>query len=520
MRTGQERVEVPIPVVIMCNSYTLFMKPKSFSFVIFGASGDLTKRKLIPALFDLFIEKRLPEKFEIIGIGRTGYDGSEYRKYLYSQLSEYIQPEKWDDDLIHSFISHIDYLTMDPAKEDGYPVLGKRLEESGSESIIYYLATPPLLYGVVPKYLKTYGLNGERTRIIVEKPFGYDLESARQLNDIYRDTFEESQVYRIDHFLGKETAQNILAFRFANSIFEPVWNRNYIDYVEITSVENLGIENRGGYYETAGTMRDMVQNHLVQLLALCAMEPPVKFDADSFRNEVVKVYDSLVPLTEDYIKDNVIRGQYMAAGNHLGYRQEKHVAPNSRTETFFAMKVEIDNWRWSGVPFFFRVGKQMPTKVTEIVVHFKNAPHLLFGHVPGVRQHANRLVLRIQPNEGIVLRFDMKLPGTGFHTKQVDMDFVYDELGDVKMGDAYARLIEDCLMGDPTLFTRADAVESSWRYFGKILEYWQKYPKTPLYGYPVGTWGPLESNSLIESVRGSWTNPCKNLIHTDEYCEL
>ena len=340
------------------------------------------------------------------------------------------------------------------------------------------------------------------------------------MNEIYRDTFQEQQVYRIDHFLGKETAQNILAFRFANSIFEPIWNRNYIDYVEITSVENLGIENRGGYYETAGTMRDMVQNHLVQLLALCAMEPPVKFDADSFRNEVVKVYDSLVPLTEDYIRDNVIRGQYTAGGKLVGYRQEAHVAPDSRVETFFAMKAEIDNWRWSGVPFFFRVGKQMPTKVTEIVVHFKKVPHLLLDNMHGEHPHANKLVLRIQPNEGIVLRFDMKMPGTGFQTKQVEMDFVYDRLSDVKTGDPYARLIEDCLLDDPTLFTRDDAVESSWKYFDAILDYWKKHPETPLYGYPAGTWGPLESNALIESIDGSWTNPCKNLTHTDEYCEL
>ena len=494
--------------------------PKSLSFIIFGASGDLTKRKLFSALLDIFSENRLPEKFEILGIGRTPYSDSEYRDYLLGQLPKYTRPEAWNNELVNSFISHIRYETMDPAKEEEYPALVEHLKTSNSESIIYYLATPPLLYGVIPQHLKTFGLNGENTRIIVEKPFGYDLSSAKQLNAIYRDAFQEHQVYRMDHFLGKETAQNILAFRFANSIFEPIWNRNYIDYVEITSVENLGIENRGGYYETAGTMRDMVQNHLVQLLALCTMEPPVKFDADSFRNEVVKVYDSLVPLTEDYIRENVIRGQYTAGGDKIGYRQEAHVSPDSRIETFFAMKAEIDNWRWGGVPFFFRVGKQMPTKVTEIVVHFKKVHHLLLDNVNGANPHANKLVLRIQPNEGIVLRFDMKLPGTGFQTKQVEMDFVYDRLSDVKAGDPYARLIEDCLLNDPTLFTRGDAVESSWKYFDAILDYWKKYPEAPLYGYPAGTWGPLESNALIESVGGNWTNPCKNLIHTDEYCEL
>lgn len=492
--------------------------------VIFGASGDLTKRKLMPALYTLYSGGRLPEGFSILGIGRTEYTDARYQEYIMSELSKFVASKEQVEDKMRDFCSHLHYQTLDPAEVEGYHLLDGRLQEFTGEqkpdNLLFYLATPPSLYGVIPLHLKAAGLNRPDTRIIVEKPFGYDLESARKLNSIYASVFKEHQIYRIDHFLGKETAQNILAFRFANGIFEPLWNRNYIDYVEITAVENLGIEGRGGFYEGAGALRDMVQNHLIQLVALTALEPPAVFNADNFRNEVVKVYESLAPLTEEDLEEHIVRGQYTASGSKAGYREEKNVAPDSRTETYIAMKIGINNWRWKGVPFYIRTGKQMPTKVTEIVVHFRETPHQMFrcegGHCP----RANMLILRLQPNEGIVLKFGMKTPGPGFDVKQVMMDFSYDQLGGLPTGDAYARLIEDCIQGDPTLFTRSDAVEASWRFFDPVLRYWKEHTDAPLYGYPVGTWGPLESEAMMHEHGAEWTNPCKNLTNTDEYCEL
>ncbi len=492
--------------------------------IIFGASGDLTKRKLMPALYSLYKEKRLEGEFIILGTGRTKYSDEDYRSYIFEELKEFVKEGDQLSDLFASFVSHLYYLPMDPAKEDGYPVLHHRLQELTGEkqpsNLLFYLATPPSLYGVVPQHLKQVGLNGEGARIIVEKPFGYDLQSAQELNCIYSSVFEEHQIYRIDHFLGKETVQNVLAFRFANGIFEPLWDRNFIDYVEITAVENLGIEQRGGYYETAGALRDMVQNHLIQLVALTAMEPPARFNADSFRNEIVKVYESLTPLVEEDLNEHIIRGQYTASGNKKGYREEKGVAPDSRTETYIAMKLGISNWRWSGVPFYIRTGKQMPTKVSEIVVHFREAPFQMFNCSAKNCPKANKLILRLQPNEGIVLKIGLKVPGAGFEVKQVTMDFSYDQLGGVPGGDAYARLIDDCIQGDPTLFTRSDAVEASWRFFDPILRYWKEHPEAPLYGYPAGTWGPKESEEMMREHGAEWTNPCKNLTNTDQYCEL
>ena len=432
--------------------------------IIFGASGDLTKRKLMPALYSLYREKRLTGEFSILGIGRTVYSDDNYRSYILEELQQFVKSEEQDTALMASFVSHLYYLPMDPAKEEGYPQLRQRLVELTNEvdpdNLLFYLATPPSLYGVVPLYLKAAGLNTPHSRIIVEKPFGYDLESALELNKTYASVFNEHQIYRIDHFLGKETAQNVLAFRFANGIFEPLWNRNYIDYVEITAVENLGIEQRGGFYETAGALRDMVQNHLIQLVALTAMEPPAVFNADNFRNEVVKVYESLTPLNDIDLNEHIVRGQYTASGSKKGYREEKGVAPDSRTETYIAMKLGISNWRWSGVPFYIRTGKQMT------------------------------------------------------------MDFSYAQLGGVPSGDAYARLIDDCIQGDPTLFTRSDAVEASWKFFDPVLRYWKDNPDAPLYGYPAGTWGPLESEAMMHEHGADWTNPCKNLTNTDQYCEL
>jgi glucose-6-phosphate 1-dehydrogenase len=499
--------------------------------VIFGASGDLTKRKLMPSLYWLFNHNRLNASFALLGVGRTPYTEDSYRAFVEAQLPLFVPADELTPDLVTAFLQHVFYHSMDPAIADTYPGLKLRLEEldkqiNNTGNYLYYLATPPSLYGVIPQHLQSVELNVETDqqtrRIIVEKPFGYRLASAQELNHIYNSIFREDQIYRIDHFLGKETVQNILALRFANGIFEPLWNRNYIDHVEVTAVENLGIEKRGGFYDSSGALRDMVQNHLIQLVAITAMEPPALFNADSFRNEVVKVYQALKPLTNAQIKSQVIRGQYTTAHGEgvliNGYREERNVDPHSRTETFVALKLFIDNWRWGGVPFFIRTGKQMPTKVSEIVIHFKPTPHSLFQGIAG-NSSLNVMIIRIQPNEGIVLKFGMKVPGSNFEIKQVSMDFTYDRLGGSPVGDAYAKLLEDCMMGDSTLFTRSDAVEASWRYFDPILSLWENDKCIPLYGYPAGTWGPLEADAIVGR-ENSWTNPCKNLTNTDLYCEL
>ena len=492
--------------------------------VIFGASGDLTKRKLMPALYSLFYTKRLQGEFAILGASRTNYTDEAYRTYINEELHHFLQPSLQDTELMNQFINHLYYQTMDPADEAEYKGLSKRIHQLGGVGFegntLFYLATPPALYGVIPLHLKSVRLNTKESRVIVEKPFGYDLESALELNDIYEKVFDEHQIYRIDHFLGKETAQNLLAFRFANGVFEPLWNRNYIDYIEVTAVENLGIADRGGFYDKVGALRDMVQNHLIQLVALTAMEPPAIFNADTFRNEIVKVYDSLKPLTEVDFEEHIVRGQYTEGYHKKGYRQEKGIPEDSRTETFVAMRLEIANWRWSGVPFYIRTGKQMPTKVTEIVVHFRETPHQMFHCDKGSCPKANKLTLRLQPNEGIVLSLGLKVPGAGFQIKNVTMAFDYNQLGGIPMGDAYARLIDDCIQNDPTLFTRSDAVEASWRFFDPILNYWHAHPDAPLYGYPAGTWGPLESEAMMHYHKAEWTNPCKNLTDTDKYCEL
>ncbi|MEN6619171.1 MAG: glucose-6-phosphate dehydrogenase [Rikenellaceae bacterium] len=513
---------------------------KSLIMIIFGASGDLTKRKLMPALYRLFKERRVPVSFSILGVGRTKFEDESYRVHLKKYLAEFVDVKEWDNNLVEKFIRSVHYLSMDQSKKEEYLILRDRLEklDDGTGNYLFYLATPPALYENIPLFLKSAGLHkgeieddnhkGVR-RIVVEKPFGYDMESALRMNSIFKSVFSEKQIFRIDHFLGKETVQNILALRFANGIFEPLWNRNYIDRVEITAVENFGIENRGGFYDSTGALRDMVQNHLIQLLALVAMEPPVAFNEREFRDEIVKVYRSLKPLNISDISKNVIRGQYIGVTKGAdqsekevvkinGYREEENVSADSYTETFLAMKLYLANWRWEGVPFYIRTGKQMPTKVSEIIIHFKSTPHRLFSSRERCPEQ-NQLIIRIQPNEGCVLKFDMKVPGRGFDVKQVPMDFTYDKLGGLPIEDAYSKLIEDCMNGESTLFTRSDAVETSWQFFDPILKYWRENQSVPLYGYPAGTWGPLESETIIEGGK-KWTNPCKNLINTDLYCEL
>lgn len=517
----------------MPNTEKNMRSKQTLVMVIFGGSGDLTKRKLMPSLYLLFKRGRMPDKFAILGAARTAYTDESYRKYIDEQLQKYIKPDEYVPDNVSRFLQCIYYITMDPSIADYYPELKKRLEALDLQlhnpgNYLYYLATPPVLYETIPLLLQSAELNRPTAskegfkRIIVEKPFGHDLASARRLDRIYISVFRENQIFRIDHFLGKETVQNILALRFANVVLEPLWNRNYIHHVEITAVENMGIEQRGGFYDHTGALRDMVQSHLLQVLAVCAMEPPVSFDADSFRNEVVKVYQSLKPMTPQEIRNQVIRGQYTAseAGKrHLaGYRQEAKVAPDSRIETYVAMKLNIANWRWDGVPFYIRTGKRMPTLVSEIVIHFKPTPHIMFSR-PAHCPPPNRMIIRLNPNEGVVFTLSMKVPGSGFDMGQVPVEFTYESLGGVPSGDAYARLLEDCMQGETTLFTRSDAVEASWRFLEPILHEWTDNPRIPLYGYPAGSWGP-EAAGRIMGHEGSWTNPCKNLTKTNLYCEL
>jgi len=499
---------------------------ESHILVIFGASGDLTKRKLIPALYELHTQQLLPEKLAVLGVSRTDLSDSDFREKMKEFLS--IQPHNKKD--IEDFLEHLYYQPLSTADSSEYSILKARLESLGKElsipeNYIYYLSTPPNLYQVIPQSLAEVGLNDSSRgfkRLIIEKPFGTDLKSAQELNKNLLNYFNEDQLYRIDHYLGKETVQNMLVTRFSNGIFEPIWNHNFVHHIEITSAETLGVEDRGGYYDHSGAMRDMVQNHLMQVMGLVAMEPPVVIEADAIRNEILKVFQSMRPIHENDVAAHVIRGQYIKShiGRELvkGYREESGVDPNSRTETFVALKFFIDNFRWAGVPFYIRTGKKLPARVTEVVIHFKNTPHHLFGNQAGTEPVSNQLVLRIQPDEGILLKIGMKVPGAGFRVQTVNMNFHYNELSDVYLPSAYGRLLLDCMQGDATLYSRGDAVEKAWEFVQPILDAWKKDPDIPIYGYPAGTWGPEIVDDLMED--GMWRYPCKNLDHDGEYCEL
>ena len=496
-------------------------KTEDHILVIFGASGDLTRRKLIPALDELQKLELLPERFAVLGIGRSSYDDKSYRK----MIAEHMEDSTKTLPLLH-------YHSMDPEDESAYSGLVRRLEELSKDlqiapNFIFYLATPPALYGTIPQLLCAAQLTGEEDnwrRIIIEKPFGTDYPSASDLNRTLLSYLSEHQVYRIDHYLGKETVQNVLVTRFSNGIFEPLWNRNFVHHVEITAAESLGVGSRGGYYDHSGALRDMLQNHLLQLLGLVAMEPPTVINSDAIRNEVLKVFQSLRPIKGDQVNKQVIRGQYVASqvrGEALeGYRSEKGVPEESRTETFVAMKLFIDNWRWGGVPFYLRTGKRLPTRVTEIVIHFMPSPHSLFSKQEGITDRGNALVIRVQPDEGILLKFGMKVPGAGFKVQEANMDFHYKDLTDSYVPQAYQRLLLDCMQGDSTLYARGDAVEAAWRFVDPILKAWQEDSHIPLHGYPCGTWGPEVADQMIEGEMQSWRYPCKNLTDDGLYCEL
>jgi glucose-6-phosphate 1-dehydrogenase len=423
------------------------------------------------------------------------------------------------------------YQPIDSAASSDYARLVERLNQLNDKlglgnNITFYLSTPPSLYETIAKNLANNGLNERHTgwkRLIIEKPFGYDLKSARHLNQELLTCFEEDQIFRIDHYLGKETVQNLFVMRFANSIFEPLWNRNFIHRIEITSAESVGVEKRGGYYDSSGALRDMVQNHLLQLVAMVAMEPPSKVDAQSIRDEKLKLFKSIRQLSKEDIKNNVIRGQYVSStikGQDVkGYREEEGVNPESRTETYVALKFFIDNWRWAGVPFYVRTGKKLPTRVSEVVIHFK-PNHLPLFKRDTVKNSQNMLIMRIQPDEGVLLKVGLKVPGAGFEVKTVNMDFLYSDLEGNYLPDAYERLLLDGMQGDATLYARGDSVEAAWEFIDPILSAWENDPDIPIYGYPAGTWGPEHADELIEGENMAWRSPCANLTNDGIYCEL
>ena len=472
------------------------------SIIIFGASGDLTQRKLVPSLFNLFRKGRLPKQFRIVGYGGTAFTDDQFRAHLEEGIKEFASFEYTDEEW-KDFASHLAYQQGSYTELADFKKLGVFLKdwEKSSGNRIYYMATPP---GVFPNIIDLLGQtdqlaehNGWR-RVVIEKPFGTDLESARQLNEQIHKALNEKQIYRIDHYLGKETVQNILVTRFANTIFEPLWNRNYIDHVEITVAEQVGVEHRARFYDGIGVLRDMFQNHLLQLVSLVGMEPPVSFEATSLRNEKVKVLSAIQPIKKDSVARRTVLGQYK------GYRDEEGVKPNSRTPTYAALKLQIDNWRWQGVPFYLRSGKCLKEKLSQITIEFKKPPHLLFPSAEG-ELTPNMLVLYLQPDEGIHWRFEAKVPDTVAKLRSVDMEFRYeDSFGKTNLPDAYERLLLDALTGEASLFTRADEVETAWALIDPIIEAWESQRKPPAF-YEPGSWGPKEADELLAKDRRKWS---------------
>ena len=488
--------------------------PQPCTIVIFGATGDLTHRKLIPALYNLAADGDLPPAVTIVGFARREKSDDQFRNEL-ENASRKFSRQTVRDDIWKTFAESIVYHRSEFEDEGGYKTLAKRLDKIDKESgtrgnRLFYLAAAPDQFESILKHLKAAGLNetckGSWARVIVEKPFGTDLPSARELNRIVRNSFTEEQTYRIDHFLGKETAQNVLVLRFANAIFAPLWNTHYVDSVQITAAETLGVETRAGFYEHAGALRDMVQNHLLQLLCLVAMEPPTDLGADSIRDEKVKVIRSLRHLSRNEVAANIVRGQYTEGAIHgdpvVGYRQEQNVKPDSQTETFVALRLFIDNWRWADVPIYMRVGKRLPKSATEISVHFKKAPPVLFNKE---LCDQNVLVIRIQPDEGISLRIHAKVPGASFRIEPVKMDFHYGTSFGKASPEAYERLLLDAMSGDATLFARRDEVEEAWAFIDPIEEAWHAKKDAPgLFLYPAGSWGPEEADDLLARDGRAW----------------
>jgi glucose-6-phosphate 1-dehydrogenase len=484
-------------------------------FVIFGASGDLTRRKLLPALYNLAESNLLPDRFAVLGVARPGIDEHAFRLEMREHVKN-AEGEPLDAKLWKRIEDRLHYLKGEFENQDFYSdrlktMLSRLDQQYGTPgNYLFYLAVPPALFGKVARHLAVAGLTEERDdtwrRVIVEKPFGYDLQSARALNAELMTGLAESQIYRIDHYLGKETVQNILAFRFANGIFEPIWNRRYVDHVQMTVAESVGIEGRGAYYDTAGALRDMVQNHMFQLLTLVGMEPPISFRSEDVRDEKVKVLRAISPLSSTDVRRYVVRGQYASgsAPAQPAYRAEKSVAPDSITETFVSLRLLVDNWRWAGVPFYLRTGKRLQARVTEISVQFKRAPFTLFRKAGVNRVAANVLVLRIQPDEGISLTFEAKVPGPFEKLGTVKMDFSYSDYFGAEPSTGYETLLYDAMIGDQTLFHRMDIVEAGWQVVAPILETWQHEEAPDFPNYDPGTWGPAEADLLVERDDRQW----------------
>jgi glucose-6-phosphate 1-dehydrogenase len=488
--------------------------------VIFGAAGDLTKRKLIPALHNLANYGLLPRQCSVVGVARRPIGDDEFRKKMAEDLETYATSQITKEEA-QGFASRLYFVGGDIDDAATYAALRERLQEiqrkqGGPGNVLFYMATPPQAFGPIAQGLAQAGLSEESNgwrRVIIEKPFGHDLDSAVALNNDLRKVLRERQIFRIDHYLGKETVQNLLVFRFGNGVFEPVWNRRYIDHVQMTVGEELGVEGRGGYYDTAGVMRDMIQNHMFQLLALVAMEPPVSFQGEGVRNEKVKVLEAIRPMQPEEILKASVRGQYgegtVRDGERVpGYRQEPGVPPSSKTETYAAIKLQVENWRWAGVPFYLRSGKRLARRATEIVITFRRPPLLLFNHTTVDELEPNRLVIRVQPDEGISMVVQAKRPGPSIALAPVKLSFSYKDFGAQVETTGYEQLLYDCMIGDATLFHRADMVEAAWRIATPILDLWASLPARDFPNYPAGSWGPVAADQLIEREGGRrWIQP-------------
>jgi glucose-6-phosphate 1-dehydrogenase len=497
------------------------------TMVICGATGDLTERKLAPALYNTLLGGFLPPEFTVVGFARRDLSDDDFRAHLLAGINKFSRNRPAKPAIWESFTRGIEYHRGDLDDPAAYVELAKRLDRIDRDrgtmgNRLFYLAVPPSLYPEIVSQLDRAGLagSGEQrrggsrrgwTRVIVEKPFGYDLESARTLNHVIAEVFDEEQVYRIDHYLGKETVQNLAVFRFGNGLFEPIWNRRYIDSVQITVAETVGVEGRGDFYDATGALRDIVQNHALQLMAMFAIEPPVEFNAEDLRDEKLKVLRGVKPMRPSEVAANVIRGQYVSGwveGERVpSYRDAPEVAPDSETETFVALKLAIDSWRWAGVPFYIRTGKALPSRVTEIAVQFKRAPLALFERAGVGGIDPNVLAIRVQPDEGILLRFGAKVPGQGLQIRNVNMDFRYGSSFAVDSPDAYETLLLDAMIGDASLFTRDDEVERAWEILQPILDAWSAGAGGPLHFYGAGTWGPPAVDELLERDGRSWRRP-------------
>ncbi|MDR2309826.1 glucose-6-phosphate dehydrogenase [Pseudochrobactrum asaccharolyticum] len=485
-------------------SQTIPVEP--FDCIVFGGSGDLAERKLIPALYQRQRAGQFSDPTRIIGASRSEMSVEDYKTFARNAIHEHVKKDEIDEEQIEQFLQRISYVAIDAKSDQGWPELKKLIKNKPADIRAFYLAVSPSLFGDIAKQLKSNDLITDQTRIVVEKPIGRDLASAQILNDTIGSVFREDQIFRIDHYLGKETVQNLMALRFANALYEPLWNSAHIDHVQITVAESVGLEGRAGYYDTAGALRDMVQNHMLQLLCLVAMEPPASLEADAVHDEKVKVLRSLVPITADNVQENTVRGQYRAgasAGGPVKSYLDDLENNTSNTETFVALKAEIGNWRWANVPFYLRTGKRLAERVSEIVVTFKPIPHSIFessaGHIT-----ANQLVIRLQPDEGVKQWIMIKDPGPGgMRLRQIPLDMSFAASFDERNPDAYERLIMDVVRGNQTLFMRRDEVEAAWRWVDPILEGWESNEQK-VQGYTSGTWGPSGSIALIERDGRTW----------------